>query len=404
MEPVKPLLISLFLLSTLVSPLIAQDSREVDLEKRRREKAAAGAKERRAGLERLLFKLEDDLLLTRLLNPHHGLFLRIGALGEGAGFAAGPALRLRTDDIVFTTTSAFSLRRYWIVDGTLDILRLGSDRVSAQLYGRRRDYPQEDFFGLGPDSRVEDQTDFRLKDTAVRGGLAFHLTPWLTAGGAVEYLAPDVARGTDSRFPDTVSVVDPRFAPGLTEQPDFMRYEGRLDLDYRDPGLNPRNGGRYAFTVSRYADRDLDRYSFTRADVDLQQFIPFFNEHRYFALRGLLTTTSTDGDNEVPFYLQPTLGGAYGLRSFRAYRFRDRHRMLLQGEYRYIVNTFVTGALFYEAGKVAAARRDLDFEDLERSYGFGLRLGSRQGVVFRSDIAFGGGEGTRILLRFDNVF
>ena len=86
---------------------------------------------------------------------------------------------------MFTTTSAFSLRKYWVVDGTIDVPRLGSDRVSAQLYGRRRDYPQEDFFGLGPDSRVEDQTDFRLKDTAVRGGLAFHLTPWLSAGGAV---------------------------------------------------------------------------------------------------------------------------------------------------------------------------------------------------------------------------
>jgi hypothetical protein len=404
MEPVKPLLICLFLLSSLVSPVIAQETREADLEKRRREKADSQRKERRAGLERFLFKLEDDLLLTRLFNPHHGLFVRFGGLGEGAGLAAGPAFRWRTDDIVFTTTSAVSLRRYWVVDGTVDVPRLGSNRVSAQLYGRRRDYPQEDFFGPGPDSRLEDQTDFRLKDTAVRGGLAFHLTPWLSARGAVEYLAPDVSRGTDSRFPDTVSVFDPRFTPGLTEQPDFMRYEGLLDLDYRDPGLNPRNGGRYTFTVSRYADRDLDKYSFTRADVDLQQFIPFFHEHRHIALRGLLTTTNTDGGNQVPFYLQPTLGGAYGLRSFRAYRFRDRHRMLLQAEYRYIVNAFVTGALFYEAGKVAAARSDLDFEDLERSYGFGLRLGSRQGVVFRSDIAFGGGEGTRILLRFDNVF
>ena len=404
MEPVKSILIGLFLLSSVVSPAIAQDTRKADLEKRRRDKADSDGKERRAGLEGFLYKLENDLLLTRLFNPHHGLFLRIGGLGEGGGFAAGPALRLRTDDIVFTTTSAFSLRRYWIVESALDVPRLGSNRLSAQLYGRRRDYPQEDFFGLGPDSQVEDQTDFRLTDTAARGSLAFHLTPWLTAGGAVEYLAPDVSRGTDSRYPDTVSVVDPRFAPGLTEQPDFMRYEGRLDLDYRNPALNARNGGRYTFTVSQYEDRDLDRYSFVRADVDLQQYIPFFHEHRYFALRGLFTTTSTDGGNEVPFYLQPTLGGAYGLRSFRAYRFRDRHRMLLQGEYRYIVNAFVTGALFYEAGKVAPSRSDLDFKDLERSYGFGLRLGSRQGVVFRGDIAFGGGEGSRILLRFDNVF
>ena len=117
-----------------------------------------------------------------------------------------------------------------------------------------------------------------------------------------------------------------------------------------------------------------------------------------------MTTTSTSAGQEVPFYLQPTLGGAYTLRGFRAYRFRDRHRLLLQGEYRYIVNAFVTGALFYEAGKVAAERGDLDVKDLERSYGFGLRFGSRQGVGLRTDLAFGSGEGTRFLLRFDNVF
>jgi outer membrane protein assembly factor BamA len=404
MEPVKHALLGLILLLSLGSPVIAQDTRDAELEKRRRDKAASAQKDRRNTLERALFRLEDKLLLERLFNPHHGLFVRVGGLGEGAGFAAGPAFRLRNEHVVFTTTSAVTLRRYWIVDGTVDVPRLGSDRLSAQLYARRRDYPQEDFFGAGPDSRVEDQTDFRLKDTAVRGSLGVHLTPWLLAGGGVEYLAPDISAGTDSRFPDTVTAIDPRFAPGLVEQPDFLRYEGRLDLDYRDPVLNPRSGGRYLFTVSRYADRDLDRYSFTRADVDLQQFIPFFHAHRYLALRGLFTTTNTDSDNEVPFYLQPTLGGAYSLRGFRAYRFRDRHLMLLQAEYRYIVNAYVTGALFYDAGKVASDRSDLDFKDLERNYGFGFRFGSRQGVGFRSDIAFGSGEGTRILLRFDNVF
>ena len=382
----------------------AQETREAELEKRRRDKAASQPKDRRNKVERVLFKLEDDLVLARLFNPHHGVFVRFGGLGEGAGTAAGPAYRWRSDNVVFTTTSAVSLRRYWVVDGTLDLPSLGTDRLSGQLYARRRDYPQEDFFGIGAFTPVEGQTDFRLKDTAVRGGLTAHLTPWLSAGGAVEYLSPRVSAGTDKRYPDTVTTVDPRFAPGLQEQPDFMRYEGRVDLDYRNPQLNARKGGRYLFTVSRYADRDLGRYSFTRTDVDLQQFIPFFHEHRYFALRGLMTTTSTDAGQDVPFYLQPTLGGAYTLRGFRAYRFRAPHRLLLQGEYRYIVNAFLTGALFYEAGKVAASRGDLDLKDLERSYGFGLRFGSRQGVGLRTDVAFGSGEGTRFLLRFDNVF
>jgi hypothetical protein len=53
---------------------------------------------------------------------------------------------------------------------------------------------------------------------------------------------------------------------------------------------------------------------------------------------------------------------------------------------------------------VAARARDLDLADLSRDYGFGLRLGSGAGVALRADIAFGSGEGPRLLVRFDNVF
>ena len=62
----------------------------------------------------------------------------------------------------------------------------------------------------------------------------------------------------------------------------------------------------------------------------------------------------------------------------------------------------MTGAFFYETG--AVARRIEDLESFEKDYGFGLRAGSRNGVAFRADIVFGSGEGTRLLVRFDNVF
>ncbi len=45
-----------------------------------------------------------------------------------------------------------------------------------------------------------------------------------------------------------------------------------------------------------------------------------------------------------------------------------------------------------------------DIGRLERDYGFGLRAGSRSAVAVRVDVAFGGREGTRFLVRFDDVF
>jgi hemolysin activation/secretion protein len=106
----------------------------------------------------------------------------------------------------------------------------------------------------------------------------------------------------------------------------------------------------------------------------------------------------------VPFYLQPTLGGAYSLRGLRPYRLRDRNLLLLQGEYRWEVNAFLTGTIFYDAGKVAFRRRDLDLDDLNHDYGIGVRFGWMSGVAMRADVAFGSGEGTRFVLRFDDVF
>ncbi|MBA2301560.1 MAG: hypothetical protein H0W08_02885, partial [Acidobacteria bacterium] len=63
---------------------------------------------------------------------------------------------------------------------------------------------------------------------------------------------------------------------------------------------------------------------------------------------------------------------------------------------------FVSGALFYDTGAVAARLGGVG--RLERDYGFGLRAGSRTAIAFRADVAFGGREGTRFLLRFDDAF
>ena len=81
---------------------------------------------------------------------------------------------------------------------------------------------------------------------------------------------------------------------------------------------------------------------------------------------------------------------------------RDRSALLLQAEYRWRINEFVTGALFYDTGAVAPELGEIG--KLERDYGFGFRAGSRATVAFRLDVAFGGREGTRVLLRFDDAF
>ena len=70
----------------------------------------------------------------------------------------------------------------------------------------------------------------------------------------------------------------------------------------------------------------------------------------------------------------PYVGSGSTLRGFTSHRFRDQNGLTLQAEWRIMANRFMDTAVFYDAGKVAARRADLDFNGLKSDYGFGVRL------------------------------
>jgi hypothetical protein len=381
--------------------LAAQATRAEEVRLEREAKARALRQVDRGALENALFTLEEGLVVERVLSPPRGIHLRLGGLGEGAGFAVGPAFRHRTGAVDFRASAAGSLKRYAVAEAALRVPGNIGDGLYVELFVRRRDFPQEDFFGLGHDSVAERRGSYALRDTVIRatGGMRHG---HLTAGARVGGLYARVGRGTDERLPALDTLLAPATIPGLSVQPRSIVIEPFVEYDTTDPPLNPTRGGRYRFTANRHHDRDLDRFSFVRFDLDLQHHVAFFHRTRTIALRAWATSSRPDAGHEVPFYLQPMLGGAYSLRGFRAFRFRDRSVVLLQTEYRWRINEFVWGALFYDAGTVARRLRDVN--RFRHDYGFGLRVSSRAGVAIRGDIAGGGGEGTRLLLRLDNVF
>ena len=140
-------------------------------------------------------------------------------------------------------------------------------------------------------------------------------------------------------------------------------------------------------------------------DVDLQQYVPLVRDRRVLALRALASSSDADAGQEVPFYLQRTLGGPDDLRGFRRFRFRDENILLLQAEYRWEIFTAVDGAIFYDAGKrgVRGSRISVS-SDLESDYGIGFRFGTRNGVFLRVEGAFGSSDGKHFILRFGHVF
>ncbi len=356
-------------------------------------------------VERVALRAENSQ--QSIINPVKGLYPRLGSFVTGSGFALGPGYRDRTlfgNRATLDLSGAISSKKYWVAEARLSTTALARGRAFADAYVRRREMPEETFFGLGPDSRRRDITTFTLRDTVVGASGGVRLAPWLAVGGGVEGLAASTADGQRKNTPNIDRVFSPDEVPGFGASPGFVHSSAFVDVNFREPRGNPRDRGQYRVIFNRFSDHDDVGVGFKRIDVDVQQYVSVLHQKRVLALHGLYSTTVTDPGDQVPFYLQQYLGGSETLRGFRDYRFRGPHLLLLQAEYRFEVFTALDFALFYDAGKVALRRADLDLRGLETNAGFGFRFGTIQGVFLRLDAAFGSADGPHYYMKFGHVF
>lgn len=375
---------------------------------------AASAQERYTPLMATIDRLGDFLvgLFERSLRPDFATVAPGGGIGAGLTFS--PRC---TGAWCVEVNGAATVRSYWGAQGAWSY-NARTTRVAA--FAALRDMRKLDFFGVSNESDESSRANFRLSDRLLGLQLEQRLSSWLTLTGSAAQLSPDIGSGRSSNLPSIEALFRDADAPGLTRQPDFMRYGASLQADLPAAGVLAFNqGGEYRAAYAFYADRDLDRYSFGRFDLEFRQrFSPTGNLSR-LTFHGRMTTTATRAGNDVPFYLMPTLGGfelpqapvqqTLGsdgshatLRGFTNYRFRDRHLLLLQAEYRMPLWGPADISLFADAGKVASARKDLALSHLHHDVGVALSIMRGPNTAARFDIAFGG-EGTRLFLTLGRV-
>ena len=405
--------VTILLVAALAMPAWAQSSvasRHEVLRRARADKAAALDAYAPGRLERWLSALENEQTIENLFEVPSpsagGYYLTLGDITTGAGLTLGTGYNVRSwwgDRMSLAVRAAGSLRRYWKAEVETSFPRLAGGRVFVTALARRQDFPRVDYFGPGPDSRLEDRTSYRYQDAAVSLTGGARPAGWLSLGGGVEYVAPSLGQGQNGALPS----IEQRFtavqAPGLGNPSDYVRYQLFAQMSNQTPEGNPRSGGSYRMSYSLFDSR-ADGYRFDRWEFDLRQYVSFLRQRRVLAFRTLGSFSDPRGDGTVPFYLQPWLGGSHTLRGFRNYRLRDRHLILLQAEYRWEIFPLLETVLFYDTGKVASTRRELKFSDFDTDYGVGVRLGTDSGVLFRLDYAMGGRDGNQMVLSFSNVF
>ncbi|HYZ85211.1 MAG TPA: BamA/TamA family outer membrane protein [Bryobacteraceae bacterium] len=359
-------------------------------------------------------KPKSELLVTRIqkrwLDPlfgkSDGLHLRLGNMANGSGFALGPEYRrsdLLDGNLVFRISAAGSTRAWY--QGGMELLapKLANDHAFVNFSVIHRDYASMQYYGSGPNSQKGARSDYRLEDTHVQLRPGIQPFRRVQAGAIGGLLAVNVGPGNRSAFINTEQEFTPAQAPGIDKQTSFWQTGAFLSYDWRNYLSETTRGGFYSGQYVHNSDRDLGAFSFGRFDMEARQFIPFFNEKRVIALHGISSLTTTSGNQRVPFYLQPRLGGPYDLRGFRAFRFYGDNLIATTAEYRWEASTVLEMAAFIDAGKVFNDWSQWNVHDMERSYGFGFRFKSQHTTALRIDTGFSR-EGFQIWVRFNNVF
>jgi outer membrane protein assembly factor BamA len=322
--------------------------------------------------------------------PRDGFRPKLGGVPYEGGFALGPAYQkggMAGGAVDLRVEGVASVRKYLLGEFTLEAPRLLSSRAFAGLNFTYRNYPEENFFGLGRDTRKEDRTTFRQEDVNVAAAAGVRPLPSLYLGGTGGLLWVNIGPGQERRVPSIEERFGASQVPGLDQQPDFYHYGGFAQYDYRQRAATPRSGGNYMFVWTRFNDREAGNFRFDRFDVLLHQYFPAFDENSSFAARALTTMTRRPGGGEIPFFLQRALGGGNDLRGFRQYRFRDNNLMLFNLEYRRDLKSFFDVVVFGDAGRVFAGRSDIGLKGMEGSGGVGFRAKFRESVLLGIDIA-----------------
>jgi Omp85 superfamily domain len=321
----------------------------------------------------------------------------------GGGFAVGAGYAQYVSPYnLLDLRGSYSIAGYKRAEAEFTAPHLFHRRGSLTLLGGWREATQVAFYGLGNDSPSEERFNYGFQQPRASGLLEVRPTRrFLMLRGGFEFTKWDFQQG-EGTSPSVGSRFTPADLPGLDAEVTYRHFEATGGFDWRVSSGYARRGGSYTVTLHDYRDSDKN-FGFRQLDYDLIQHLPILREAWVLSFHALASTTDTKDGQRIPFFMLPYLGSGSTLRGFPSFRFRDRNALLLQGEWRIMVNRFLDTAFFYDAGKVAAHTSDLDFDDLHTNYGFGVRFHGPFNTPLRVEVA-NSREGLRLVFASSPVF
>jgi hypothetical protein len=275
--------------------------------------------------------------------------------------------------------------------------RLESEFIAPNLFGRRatfsaiggwREATQVGFYGIGMTSNVDARSNYSFQQPY--GSATLSVRPardWFFVQGAFEVTQWKQGAGSGSA-PSIETKYTPATLPGLDAAPVYLHSSASVGLDTRLAPGYARRGALLDVTFQDFTDPS-NSFGFQQMNYEAIAHIPVLRDAWVISLHGLLQDAFAKSGEQVPFFMLPAIGGGDDLRAYASWRLRDFTSLLLQAEWRVIVNRFVDMAVFYDTGRVAHSVHDLQLEDLKNDVGIGFRFHGPMATPLRIELAKG---------------
>jgi hypothetical protein len=274
----------------------------------------------------------------------------LGGFELGAGFGFG--LELTTADAIpgieLRAKMLTSTRFYRRLEAQAYIPKLGSENTHLDLWFNYQYRTQDNFFGIGPRTPEEPETNFGADERSINGVLSHDFADKISAGIYARLANTNAYRGKDEEdtpvdvlFSGQPTVTPfTRFLPGLNVNAKIFSYGAFVEVDARnnEEGL-PKGGYFYGRLASHDGLKNdiFDDFGWNEVELDGRAYIPVFSDATSVALRGYTNLRDPKRGSQIPFYELAWLGGRNFVRGFRNFRFRGNNSVVFSIEPRQTV-------------------------------------------------------------------
>jgi len=326
------------------------------------------------------FQYAENLLAAGLrLHPYFQSAYSGGGFTLGAGYRS-PVSAYNTVDV----RGSFTFSAYKRIEAEFLAPRLFRRRGRLSAIGGWREATQVGFYGLG-DSSKDARVNYGFREFYSQAVLEVEPIRRVIVQGGVGASQWDQGPGSGT-VPSIEEIYSPQTLSGLGQTITYLHAHASIGVDTRATPGYARRGGVYRVTFRDFSDT-ASVYGFKQIDYEAVQHVPVLRDAWVLSFRAAVSTTGTKTSQEIPFFMLPSVGGGSSLRGYSSWRFRDRNSLLLQAEWRTIVNRFVDMAVFYDTGKVTPHTRELTLADLHDDYGLGFRFHGPFTTPLRIDFA-----------------